>query len=58
MDQNTTEKTVTPETTAAPKKKSSKGFIIVLALLSFAEPGLVSANTSMANTMKKPMMHK
>jgi len=33
MDQNTTEKTTTPEQTEAPKKKRSKGFIIVLALL-------------------------
>jgi len=33
MDQNTTETNLTPEKTAAPKKKGSKGFIIVLALL-------------------------
>ncbi len=36
MDQNSTEQTVAPETTAAPKKKGSKGFIIVLTLLVIA----------------------
>lgn len=33
MDQNTNETTVAPEQAAPPKKKGSKGFIIVLALL-------------------------
>ena len=33
MDQNTTETTTAPEINAVPKKKKSKGFIIVLALL-------------------------